>query len=135
MSNIGARIKARRLELGWTLERLATEAKVSKGFLSDLENGVRKTAGGNYLREIANALQFSLDHLITGAVDENRGQDIQIPASLASFARQENLSFQQTFTLLQMRKQIIAFRSDSKSDDLENFDWRPLYDAVKQHLK
>lgn len=66
MASIGDRIKERRLELAWTLDRLAAEAKVSKGFLSDLENGRRKTAGGDYLNELARALGVSLDFLVSG---------------------------------------------------------------------
>lgn len=132
MSNIGERIKTRRLGLGWTLDRLATEAKVSKGFLSDLENGKRKSAGGDYLKRIAEALGVSLDHLISGAPTEQTDEDVQIPASLAAFARSESLSFAQTLMMLKLRQQVVAFRSETGSDE---FDWKPFYEAVKPYLK
>jgi hypothetical protein len=63
------------------------------------------------------------------------GEKVQVPASLANFAQQASLSFSQTMMLLQLRKQIVAFRSDSKSDDLEKFDWKPFYEDLKAHLK
>lgn len=131
MPNIGERIKTRRLALGWTLERLSTEAKVSKGFLSDLENGNRKTAGAPFLKRIAEALSLSLDHLISGAPQAAAGGDVQIPESLAAFARSENLTFSQTIMILKLRQQVVAFRSDNGTDD---FDWKPFYEAVKPFL-
>lgn len=135
MTTIGERIKERRQALNWTLERLAKEAQVSKGFLSDLENGRRKTAGGNYLKQISRALGVSLDFLISGGASSSPDQPMQIPASLVAFAKQENLPFSVAVMLLQFRRQIVAFRSDSKSDDLEKFDWKPFYEALKPHLK
>lgn len=128
-------MKQRRLALGWTLDRLATDAKVSKGFLSDLENGKRKTAGGAYLSNIARALGVSLDFLISGGGNLPQGEKVHIPASLAAFAQQAELTFSQTMMLLQLRRQIVAFRSDVKSDDLEHFDWKPFYEDLKSHLK
>lgn len=135
MTSLGDRIKQRRSELGWTLDRLATDANVSKGFLSDLENGKRKSAGGAYLNQIARALGVSLDFLVSGDGGVPKGEKIQFPASLVTFAQQANLTFSQTMMLLQLRRQIVAFRSDSKSDDLEQFDWKPFYESLKQHLK
>jgi len=135
MASIGDRIKERRLALGWTLDRLASEAKVSKGFLSDLENDRRKTASGDYLNGLARALGVSLDFLISGGGNLPQGEKVQVPASLAAFAQQAALSFSQTMMLLQLRRQIVAFRSDSKSDDLEKFDWKPFYEDLKAHLK
>lgn len=135
MTTIGDRIKERRQFLHWTLEQLAKEAQVSKGFLSDLENGRRKNAGGNYLKQIARALGVSLDFLISGGTPASQDQPIQIPASLAAFAKQENLPFSVVVMLLQFRHQIVAFRSESKSGDLEDFDWKRFYEALKPHLK
>jgi transcriptional regulator with XRE-family HTH domain len=135
MASIGDRIKERRLALGWTLDRLACEAKVSKGFLSDLENDRRKTASGDFLNGLARALGVSLDFLVSGGGNLPQGEKVQVPASLAAFAQQASLSFSQTMMLLQLRRQIVAFRSDSKSDDLEKFDWKPFYEDLKAHLK
>jgi transcriptional regulator with XRE-family HTH domain len=130
MSQIGEKIRARRQALGWTLDRLAREAKVSKGFLSDLETGKRKGAGADYLSGVAAALGVSVDHLITGTAVPDPADDIQIPSRLAELARAENLSFQQALILLRMRQQA-HFRNQRGSDD---FDWRAFYEAVKAFI-
>lgn len=135
MATIGDRIRERRQQLGWTLEKLSTEAGVSKGFLSDLETGRRKGAGGRILSEIARVLGVSLDYLISGGNPTLQGESIQVPASLSSFAQQSGLTFSQTLLVLKLRRQIVAHRSNSKSDDLELFDWKPFFEAVKPHLK
>ena len=135
MSSLGERIHNRRTKLNWTLAVLSQEAGVSKGFLSDLENGKKKTAGGDYLKEIARALGVTTDYLLSG--DETihgAPVDLNIPQSLATFAQNEGLSFSHTAMLLQLRRQILAFRSNTKSEDLEEFDWKPFYEAVKMHL-
>jgi hypothetical protein len=33
-----------------------------------------------------------------------------------------------------MRQQIVAHRSTTKKEDLEEFDWRKFYEAVKEFL-
>ncbi len=130
MTKIGDTIRARRQALGWTLDQLATEAKVSKGFLSDLENGKRKNAGGNYLNSIATALRISVDQLLSGTVPDNPEADLQFPARLADLAKRKDLTFQQTHQLLKMRKQA-SFRNETGLDD---FDWSAFYEAVKSFL-
>lgn len=136
MTSLGDRIRNRRAELNWTLAVLEKESGVSKGFLSDLENGKKKTAGSEHLRKIARALGVSADYLISGSGPlQEAPVSLQIPTSLARFAQQEGLSFSHTAMLLQLRRQILAFRSDTKSEDIEEFDWKPFYEAVKAHLK
>ena len=134
MSQVGERIKNRRLKLNWTQEQLAEKAHISKGFISDLETGNRGVSA-EYLLEIAQALGVTLDYLMTGELSKPQGAQIQIPSSLSNFAKEECLSFAQTLMLLDMRRQIKAHRSSTHSDDLEKFDWRQFYEAVKQFLK
>lgn len=38
---VGGRIRERRLELDWTQERLAAEAGLDRGYISDIERGRR----------------------------------------------------------------------------------------------
>ena len=52
---LGERIKGRRLELKLTQDELARKARISKGFLSDLENG-KRSIGAAPLLDIARAL-------------------------------------------------------------------------------
>ena len=77
MNTVGERIKARRLERGWTQEQLAEKAGISKGFLSDLETGTRNVSA-EYLLKIAQALNVTLDFLMKGdssKPEKTRGSD------------------------------------------------------------
>ena len=134
MSTVGERIKEQRLKLGWTQEKLASSAKMSAGFLSDLETGKRNVSA-DYLMEISHALGVSLDYLMKGDSSKPASREVQIPASLSDFARQAQLSFSQTLMLLDMQRQIIAHRSHSKSDDMEKVDWKDFYGSMKRFLK
>jgi transcriptional regulator with XRE-family HTH domain len=134
MSTVGQRIRQRRTDLGWTQDKLATEAGISKGFLSDLERDERNVSA-DYLLKISRALGLSLDFLMKGGDEKPQRREVQIPASLSVLAKQHNLTFTQTVTLLDMVRQIVAHRSNSKSEDLEAVDWKKFYEAVKQFLK
>lgn len=133
MSTVGERIRQRRIDLNWTQDKLATEAGISKGFLSDLERDERNVSA-EYLLKISKALGLSLDFLMKGGDEEPQNQEVQIPASLSMFAKQQDLTFTQTVTLLNMVRQIVANRSNSKSDEMEAADWKKFYEAVKQFL-
>jgi len=136
MTTVGERIKARREELKWKQDDLASKASISKSFLSDLENGKRKV-GADKLLDIARALSLSLDYLMTG---KNAGKaklpahEVQIPKALADFAGDEGLSFRQAIALLDMQNQIIAHRSSTMKGNLEKVDWQKFYEAVKEFL-
>ncbi|HZZ77249.1 MAG TPA: helix-turn-helix domain-containing protein [Gemmataceae bacterium] len=134
MSTVGDRIKKRRNELGWTQDQLAQKAGISKSFLSDLENGKRSVSADNLL-DIARVLNLSLDYLMKGTEPEANPVEVQIPASLAAFAEQEGLSFKQALALLRMREQIVAHRSSTKKEGLDNVDWQKFYEAVKEFLE
>lgn len=131
---VGERIRRRRNELGWTQDVLAEKAGISKGFLSDLENG-KRSVGADTLLDIARVLSLSLDYLMTGKAPEAEATEVQIPSSLASFAAKAGLSFRQTLTLLDMQMQIVAHRSATKKDGLEKVDWQKFYEAVKEFLE
>ena len=133
MPNIGERIKRRRVELGWTQDALAKKAGLSKSFLSDIENNKRKV-GADKLLDIGRVLGFSLDYLMKGEATPPEREEIPVPTSLASFAAEEGLTFRQTLTLLEMRQQIVAYRSTTNKEDIEEFDWRKFYEAVKEFL-
>ena len=131
---VGERIKRRRNDLGWTQDVLAEKAGISKGFLSDLENG-KRSVGADTLLDIGRVLSLSLDYLMTGKAPEAEATEVQIPSSLASFAGKAGLSFRQTLTLLEMQQQIVAHRSATKRDGLEKVDWQKFYEAVKEFLE
>jgi transcriptional regulator with XRE-family HTH domain len=133
MNSLGARIRARRVELGWIQEQLAVKVGMSIGFLSDLENGKRNISAAN-LKRIAQVLDLSLDFLMKGDDTPAPQKEIQIPASLSEFARLEELSYRQTLTLLEMRRQIMANRRVTPKYETDDFDWRKLYESVKGFL-
>lgn len=133
MNQLGERIKGRRLELNWVQDDLAVKSGLSKGFLSDLENGKRNVSANNLL-DIARVLSVSLDYLMKGEEGNVTKTEIQIPHALLTLATEENFTVVKTLTLLGMRRQIIAHRSTNKSDDLESVDWRKFYEAVKEFL-
>lgn len=131
---LGDRIKERRDELGWTQETLAAKAGLSKGFLSDLENG-KRGVGAKSLLEIAQVLGVSLDYLMKGSEGLPIQQEVEIPAKLAEFAKAEELTFRQTLLLLDMQRQIIAHRSSGgREEDLDSVDWRRFFESVKDFL-
>mgnify|MGYP001193581901 CR=1 FL=1 len=134
MNTIGERIKDRRLELSWTQDELTKRADISKGFLSDLENG-KRGIGADTLLKIARALGVSLEFLMTGGGDESdQFHEVEIPASLSRLATEEELSYRVVLALLDMHQQILAHRSNKRSNVLEEFDWKKLYESVKDFL-
>jgi transcriptional regulator with XRE-family HTH domain len=134
MDVVGERIKARRLELGWTQDVLAEKAGISKSFLSDLENA-KRSVGADKLMEIGRVLSLSLDYLMSGQEPRTQRAEMQIPSSLASFATKAGISFKQAVMLLEMQQQIKAHRSATKQDGLDKVDWQKFYEAVKEFLE
>lgn len=133
MSTLGERILERRVELRWTQETLAKKADISTSFLSDLENNNR-SVGADRLLDIARVLGVSLDFLMKGEEMTAAQAQIIIPQRLADFAKKKALPFNQTLTLLEMRRQIIAHRSVTRSENPEDFDWERFYKSVKEFL-
>ncbi|MET9932983.1 MULTISPECIES: XRE family transcriptional regulator [unclassified Streptomyces] len=63
------RIRALRLAQGWSLEELATRARLSQSSLSRIENGQRRLAL-DQLVVLARALDTTLDQLVETAADD-----------------------------------------------------------------
>ena len=133
MPTVGERIKARRAELGWTQDRLAEKAGISKSFVSDLETG-KRSIGADTLLDVGRAMGVSLDFLMTGKTSGEQQAEAQIPASLARFAADEGLSVRETLTLLDLQERIIAARRASRRERLERVNWKDFYESVKKFL-
>jgi transcriptional regulator with XRE-family HTH domain len=133
MKSLGERIKRARLEKNWTQETLSSKAGISKGFLSDLENGKRNVGAENLL-DIAGALGLSLDYLMKGDEMAPPPADVYIPAALSDLAADEHLTFKQTLALLQMERQIVAHRTGVRSQEKSDFDWKRFYQSVKEYI-
>jgi|SRR5208282_100862 len=136
MSTVGDRIRLCRQKLGFKQERLANDAGMSKGFLSEVETGNRNPSA-EYLLRIANALGVSLDFLMKGGemppLDQGP-RSIRIPFSLATFAQERQLPFDQVRAILEAKLQLVANRRNSGADDLETFDWSGFYEAIREYL-
>ena len=132
-TTLGDRIKARRQELDWTQDVLAERARVSKGFLSDIEQGKRGVTAGK-LRGLAEVLGVSLDYLVTGKGGDGESKQLEIPSDLVDLAQAEALSFGQVQTILEMRQQIVAHRRVGRSA-AQKFDWKKFYESVKEFIQ
>ena len=112
MATIGDRIKEVREAKGITQDKLATKTGLSKGFISELENGKRGVSSDNLLK-IANHLGASLDYLARGETDTPATRKpIEIPHELSVAAEQLNLSYAQTIELLEAANSVVARRSN-----------------------
>jgi len=132
MSSVGDRIRQAREGKGWTQDRLSQEAGISKGFLSDVENGKRDISSENLLK-VANALGASLDYLLRGKTKEEQFfEPVVIPPELRTFAEQERLKFSETVELLEAHKSIVARRGDRSNRNFTVGYWKELYKAIRK---
>lgn len=132
MASVGDRIRDIRESKGMNQDVLANKAKISKGFLSDIENGKRNPSSDNLLR-IANALGASLDYLMKGEVqEEEEKRTVQIPPELSIAAQQLNLTYSQTIALLDAHRSVIARRSTRNVKSFDVRDWTALHEAIRE---
>lgn len=132
MASTGDRIKEIRDKRGWTLDKLAEESKISKGFLSDVENNKRDISSQNLLR-IANALGVSVDYLLKGAVVKNKeAVSVVIPPELSQLAEKRNLSYGEILMVKGAHDAIVARRNSKDRKPFSVEDWEQLYDAIKK---
>ncbi|HXQ33768.1 MAG TPA: helix-turn-helix transcriptional regulator [Anaerolineales bacterium] len=132
MPSAGDRIRQFREDLGWTLDKLAQETKLSKGFLSDVETNRRNASAENVLK-IANAMGASLDYLLRGEESRSarRREPVQIPSTLSIAAEELGLSYSDTLTLLETYGSVIARRSSQSIKPPTVEDWKRLYQAIR----
>lgn len=133
MATTGDRIREVRESRGLTQEQLANSAKISKSFLSDVENN-NKNLSSQLLLQIATALGASVDYLLTGKVHGTapQNQPVTIPPNLSSAAAELNLSYNQTLELLNAQLSVIARRSSKSERELSVKDWKDFHVAIKK---
>jgi len=128
----GARIKEIREKRGLTQEQLAKKAEISKGFLSDVENGKRNIGSQGLLR-IANELCASVDYLLAGrAMETVTDEKIVIPQALSQAAEDLKLSYWETLELLNTSNMVVARRGNEYQKKLTIEEWKKLYQAIKE---
>lgn len=133
MPTIGDRIREVREGHGWTQDRLAAEAGISKGFLSEVENNKRNMSSENVLR-IATVLGSSLDYLLKGETgrEERERTPVTIPRALSQLAEDLKLTYAQTLTLLEAHQAVVARRANQSIRDRTVEEWRSLHEAISQ---
>jgi transcriptional regulator with XRE-family HTH domain len=135
MSTVGERIREVREVRGWTQEKLSEAAKISKSFLSEVENK-GKNISLDLLLRVATALDASVEYLATGGGDEaNSRKPIVIPSELSQAAEQLKLSFQQTVDLLEAYNSVVARRSSRPRANPSVEDWKGLHEALQNLRK
>ncbi len=131
MATTGDRIREIRERKNMTQDQLAEKAKLSKGFLSDVENN-KKNISSQFLLKIANALGASVDYLLKGETKEKtQHEPVIIPPTLSEAAEKLDLSYSETLELLHAHNSVIARRSNKSQREFSVEDWKKFHDAIK----
>ena len=132
MATIGDRIREIREKRKMTQDQLAEAAKISKGFLSDVENNKRNISSQGLLR-VANSLGASVEYLLRGEIKESTVQEpVVIPPELSRAAEELRLSYADTLELLDADRSIVARRSNRSLRNFTVEDWKKLHAAIKK---
>lgn len=132
MATTGDRIREIREARGMTQEVLADSAKISKSFLSEVENNRRNISSENLLR-IANVLGASVDYLLRGETKEQiRREPVIIPPELSQAAEELGLSYATTLEVLEAHDSVVARRSNKITKRLTVGEWKEFYGAIKR---
>lgn len=135
MATVGERIRQVREAKGWTQEKLADEARISKGFLSDVENH-GKNLSLDLLLRVATALNASVGYLATGEGNQpGERKPVVIPPELSEAAEQLHLTFPETLDLLEVYNSVIARRSARFKGTMSVKDWKDLHAALKNVVR
>lgn len=122
-------IRSRRLEKGLSLSQLARLAKVSKAYLSQLENnpdGPRPSA--DVLYRIAFALETTIGDLLERGPSGLAEQPMSIPPSLMEYAASANLSQEDIAMLARIKHR-------GQQPNLKPGDWRFLYESIQRIIR
>ena len=77
-THIGSALRAARVEQGRTLRDVAKSARVSLGYLSEVERG-HKEASSELLNAICSALDLSLSAILVDVTNVVRAQEAPLP--------------------------------------------------------
>jgi transcriptional regulator with XRE-family HTH domain len=133
MATVGERIREIREKKKLTQEQLASDVKISKSFLSDLENG-KSDVGSEILLRIANRLGASVDYLLKGRATTAapKQEPVVIPPELSRAAEELQLSFAEIRELLDAHNSVVARRSNKSQKRLSTEEWKKLHAAIKK---
>ncbi|MCA9217180.1 MAG: helix-turn-helix transcriptional regulator [Planctomycetales bacterium] len=132
---IGRRIRSTRRSKEMTAQHLAKKAKVSTGYLSEVERGLSPVSVDK-LRSIASVLGVDLNFVLEGSAVTNAdtSAEVRIPTALAAAAEQLDLSYVVTASLLNGRRSLVAKRSSGPDDEWTAEQWIEFYEKVKEFV-
>jgi transcriptional regulator with XRE-family HTH domain len=136
METIGTRVRYLREARGWTQERLAQEAGLSKSFVSEVEHD-RRNPSAEKLLEIANVLGASLDFIMKGEgrTEEGPPTPITIPRELAAAAEDEHWPYRHVVAVLDAWHSLVARRNAEGRPQMTKKAWIDFYAKVRSHLE
>jgi transcriptional regulator with XRE-family HTH domain len=135
MATVGERIKEVREAKGWTQEKLASEADISKSFLSEVEKH-GKNISLDLLLKVATALGASVGYLASGEGSQpGERKPVVIPIELSEAAEELHLSYPETLDLLEAYGSIVARRSNRQKGAMVADDWKLLHKALRDVVK
>ena len=121
-------IRKRRLEQGFSLAALARRAKISKGYLGQLENSLVQThPSADILYRIAVALGTSVNELLEKQANNMNDELMSIPDELRKFALAEQLPEEEIKMLA--RVEYRGLRPCTRDD------WKFLYESIKRSVQ
>jgi transcriptional regulator with XRE-family HTH domain len=129
LKQLGVKIRFLRESREWSLQKLADETGLSKPYLSSLENGEGGRPNIEYLYQVAQALNTTIDDLLEplGATAKKNSiskvQKQDLPESLRLFIEEEQLSDEDAAMLA-----TVQYRGHRPKD---KDGWRLIYDAIR----
>ena len=87
---IGDVLRRRRIEQGWTLREISAAARVSLGYLSEVERG-RKEASSELLAAICEALDLPMSEVLREVSDEMMRVEAAAVGALTELRPRESL--------------------------------------------
>lgn len=127
LEKLGSRIRFLRQGKGWSLADLSEQSGVPKAYLSDLENGAAGKPNIQYLFNVAESLDVTLDNLVREATAKEqrakRRAAAELPPGLAELQQELELSDDYVGMLAQ-----VNFRGNRPKD---REGWRFVHQAIK----
>lgn len=132
--SLGARIHARRKELGLTLRELGVKVNLTASFLCDLEKDKRRVGADNLFR-LSEVLGIPCDQLMRGqpgVKSDYHAELTRLPGSLIRYATDANVPFRDAMKLYWCQRTIADHAG--RPPDLEAVDWLKFHEALKEWL-
>ncbi len=124
-TNIGKKIKEKRLEYGWSLDKLAQKSRISKTYLWQLEENQSDRPSGEKLYNLALALDLSIAELLGKKLNKVIMENGNIPVSLEKAAIENNWNTEDKEMLLG-----VAMRASKNKAELSPKDWMHIYETI-----